>query len=103
MLFASGVGPAAFPLEVCLHETVEVAVENSIDIADFVSRTKVLHHLVRLRHVGANLTSKAHRPLLAADVGEFRHAFFTLPLSQFRPKNLHRPVLVLVLASLVLT
>src|SRR3954451_18907263 len=49
----------ALPAEVGLHEPVEVAVEDGAYVAHLVVGAQVLHQLVGLHHVGADLAAPA--------------------------------------------
>ena len=45
----------SLPPEVRLDESVDVAVEHAVHVADLEAAAQVLHHLVRLQHVGTDL------------------------------------------------
>src|SRR5687767_15974882 len=48
-----GLGPA--PAQIADHELVDVTVEHAVDVAGLDVRTQVLHHLVGLQDVAADL------------------------------------------------
>src|SRR5690349_5621641 len=56
----------SLPAEVGLPEAVEVAVEDGGDVPPLVVRAQVLHQLVGLHHVGADLAAPADLGLAAA-------------------------------------
>ena len=82
---------------------VEVAVEHALDVAGLVLGAQVLHHLVRLQHVGADLAAEADRAAARRAIASSSASrFCALEVGQLGLEHLHGPVLVLVLAALVL-
>ena len=75
----------AAPLQVGLHERIEVAVEHALDVAGLVLGPQVLHHLVRLQHVAADLAAEADPLLLAPDAGQLVLPLLALEVGQARP------------------
>ena len=73
MSLACGRGP---PPELCLDESFEVAVQNTLWISELHVRPVVLHHLVRRENVGADLTSEVHSLSLAT---QLVHLLLALP------------------------
>src|SRR3954447_25046080 len=61
----TGVGaggpPRRAPVELSLHDRIEVAVEHRARVGRLVPRAQVLDHLVGLQHVRANLVPPARR------------------------------------------
>src|SRR5215203_2570001 len=51
--------PCPAPADAGLDETVDVAIEYGLRRGDFVLGTQILHHLVRMQHVGAHLRAPA--------------------------------------------
>ena len=39
------------------HEVIEVAVQHTLSVGRFMTGTKVLHHLVRMKHITSDLRS----------------------------------------------
>ena len=62
----------------------------------------VLHHLVRLKDVAANLAAEGDVALLAADLLQLRLLLLHLQIVEPRLQHLHRARAVLVLRALVL-
>src|SRR2546425_5103602 len=62
---SGGPDPAA---KLGLDETIEVPVEDPIDVAELNTRPMVLHHPIRMEHVRADLGSEVDPALLAAQV-----------------------------------
>src|SRR5204862_8079707 len=79
-----------------LDESVEIAVEDARRIANFVSRPQILHELIRLQHVRADLAAEADVFLLPFDLGLLFLALVQLQLIQPRAKEAHGDVAVLV-------
>src|SRR5260221_14555417 len=53
--------------QVRLDEDIDVSVEHAADVADLLLRTVVLHELIRVQHVTANLAAEGDPLLDAAD------------------------------------
>src|SRR5204862_5717013 len=64
--------PARLLHEVGLDEHVDVAVEDAVDVAHLLFGPMVLHHLVRMEHVAANLVAERDFLLGAADLIQLR-------------------------------
>src|SRR4051812_5093844 len=64
--------PRAAPLEERLDEGVEVAVEDGLHVAGLVAGSFVLHELVRLHRVRADLTPEVDAALLPRQLLELR-------------------------------
>ena len=94
--------PATRPAKPGLDEVVDVAAQDAVDVAGFVLAAQVFHHLVRLHHIAADLAAEADVLGLAGDLGDLGFALLALQVEQLGLEHLHRPVLVLVLAALVL-
>src|SRR5437016_4035590 len=93
---------ASSPLEVCLHEPVEVPVDHGLHIAGFVARSFVLHELVRRERVGADLTPERDVALVARQRLHLLALLLACPLREPGREDLHRLGLVLGLRTLVL-
>lgn len=93
----------AAPAEVALDEGVDGTVEDRIDVAEFDVRSEILHHLIGLQDVGANLAAPASLDVLSADLVELSGLFLPGQDQQLRFQHLHRPFPVLQLGTLVLT
>src|SRR3954470_6772238 len=90
------------PLQVRLDERVDVAVEHGLDVAGLEARALVLHELVRLQRVGADLVAERDVALLPRERDQLGVALLPLALGEARREDLHRARLVLRLRSLVL-
>src|SRR5258708_7636931 len=90
------------PLEVRLHERVEVAVEHGLNVAGLVAGAFVLDELVRRQRVRTDLTSERDIALLTRQPLELGALLLALTLRQTCGKNLHRFGAVLKLRALVL-
>src|SRR5215218_4474208 len=88
------------PLEVGLHEGVEVTVEHALHVAGFVLGAQVLHHLVRLQDVAADLAPEADALLLAADAVELVFTRLALEIGEPHLEHRHRLRTVLQLGPL---
>ena len=88
--------------EVGVDEPVERAVEHGLCVAGLVVGVVVLYELVRVEHVGADLTAEAdvlrHAPLLR----ELRLPLLLLQLGEARAEDAERGLLVRRLGALVL-
>src|SRR4051812_24780958 len=90
----------ALPAEVRLDERIEVAVEHAVDVARLVLGAQILHELVRLEHVAADLAAQVDALLLALDLRELGVALLLLDVGEAGLEHRHRPVAVLELAAL---
>src|ERR1043165_765700 len=88
--------------QVALDEHVDVAVENAVDVADLLLRPVILHHLVRMQDVAADLAAEADLLLDAADLRQLRLVLLHLDVVKARLQHAHRRVAVAVLRPLVL-
>src|SRR5262249_42180404 len=88
------------PLEVRLHERIEVAVEHGVDVPGLVLGPQVLHHLVRLQDVAADLAAEADLLLVAPDLVQLGLAARPLDVGDLGLEHGHGPVAVLELAAL---
>src|SRR4051794_26586903 len=88
--------------QVALDEDVDVAVENAVDVADLLLRPVILHHLVRMQDVAADLAAEPDLLLDAADLRQLRLVLFHLDVIEARLEHAHRRVAIAVLRSLVL-
>src|SRR5579872_5168048 len=74
--------------QIRLDEAVEVAVEHAIDVADRFLRPVILHELIRVQHVAANLAAEGDLLLRAADLIELRLLFLLLQIVEARLEHL---------------
>ena len=83
--------------QIGLDETVKVAVEHSISIADFMTCTVILDHPVGMEDIGADLASPGNLLLLASQSFGFALLLFRLQFvdTGFELLHCHCPVLVL--------
>src|SRR5450759_892977 len=93
---------AGSPHEVLVHEPVEVAVEHALGVADLVAGAQVLHHLVRVQHVAADLAAEIDVAHFAALPGELVGEAVLLAIHQLGLEHAHGHGLVLQLRALVL-
>ena len=64
------------PTQVTVDEGVEVAVEDTLDVSHLDVGAKILHHLIRLHHIAADLAAPGRFTLFAPnliDVGQALH------------------------------
>src|SRR5262245_61233266 len=95
-------GASRAPEQRCANEAVEVALEHSLHVAELGVGAVVLHALLRVERVGADLAAEPDLPLLPA---QRRHLLFVLlprVVVEPRAQHLHRRGAVLVLRPLVL-
>src|SRR3954451_11867731 len=78
------------PLEERLDQAVEVPVEHRLHVAGLVPGAFVLHELVRLHRVRADLTPEVDAALLPRQLLELRALVLALLLGQARCQDLHR-------------
>jgi hypothetical protein len=90
------------PTEVCLDEREQVTVEDALYVPHFLGGAKVLHHLIGLQDIAADLASPRRLSLLASNVIEMIDPLLAGKLRQLRLEHRHRPGLVLELGPLVL-
>src|SRR5215212_8224830 len=90
------------PAQPALHEVVEVAVEHGGDVPRLDVGAQVLHHLVRLQHVRADLAAPPHLGLLAGDGVELGLALLLDLRRVHRLEATQRLLPVLELAALLL-
>ena len=64
--------------EIALDEAVDVAVEHGAGVADFEAGPRVLHQLIRLEDIRANLAAEADLSLIVIRLGIFRLALLFL-------------------------
>ncbi len=83
-------------------EGVDFAVEDGLDVTGLEIGAMVLYHLVRLKHVAANLTAPGNLAFVAVKFGEGGVALLLLAHKQAGPQDLHSQCTVLMLTSLVL-
>ena len=85
-----------------VDEAIEVAVEHALRVAGAHARAQVLHHLVRLQHVAANLAAPPNLALLAVKL-VLLGALLVLPLFvEARLEDVQRRGAVLDLRAFVL-
>src|SRR5262249_4110514 len=89
--------------QIALDEDLDVAVEHTVDVADLFLGAVVLHHLIGVQDVAADLTAEVDVFLDAADLVELRLVLFHLHVVEPRFQHAHRRVAVAVLRALVLT
>ena len=87
------------PLELGLHERVEVAVEDRLGVAGLVARPQVLDHLVGVQDVAPDLVAPAGLDVLAPELAELGLLLLERALEQARLEDLDRHLLVLGLAT----
>src|SRR5713101_7503179 len=95
-------GAARLLHQIGLDESVDVAIENPIDVPDLLLRAVVFDELVGLQHVAANLAAEGDLFLRTADLLELRLLLLLLQVVQPRLQNLHGGIAVPVLRALVL-
>src|SRR5690606_24149670 len=84
------------------HEAVEIAIQYGAGVRRLVVGPQILHHLVGLQHIAANLVPPADLGLRRRlGIGR-RFALLELLLVEARLQHLHRRRTVLVLAALLL-
>ena len=66
------------PLQICVDEGVETAVQYAICICNFLICPKVLHQLIRLQDIGTDLVAPCDIFDLATDVRKLLGVFFLL-------------------------
>lgn len=81
--------------QVRFDEPVEVAVHHRVDVAGLVLRAQVLHELVGLHHVAADLASPFDAFLGAFDLVELLALLLQLDLVELRFQHLHGLLAVL--------
>src|SRR5207245_10472860 len=84
------------------HERIEVAGEHPIHVSHLKLGAMVLHQLVGLKRVGADLAAEADLRLSLVELPSLLPALGELMLVQTRAKDLHGHLAVFVLAALVL-
>src|SRR3954468_3386867 len=90
------------PLELGLHEGVEIAVEDSTRVARLVVRAEVLNHLVWVQHVASDLVAPTGLDVLALQLPDLLLLLLERSLEEPRLQHLDRHLLVLGLAAFVL-
>ena len=88
--------------KITFDKSVEIAVENGIDIAHLKAGSMILYHLIRLEDIAAYLASPGNLALCAVELGDLSVAFLLLEDIQSRFEDLHGLSAVLVLAALIL-
>ncbi len=89
-------------VEVGFYEGVDFAVEDGLHIAGLEIGAMVLYHLVRLKHVTANLTAPGNLALVAIKLRNLGVALLLLAHKKAGLQDLNSLCAVLVLAPLVL-
>src|SRR5882724_9114560 len=84
------------------QETVEVAVQDSLDVAGLDLRPQVLHHLVGLHDVGADLVAPADVALVGLDRRRRRLALLQLQFVEPGLQHAHGDEAVAVLGAVLL-
>ena len=85
--------------QVRLDEPVDVAVHHRVHVADLVLRAQILHQLVRLHHVAADLTPPLYPFFGTLDFVELRALLLQLDLVELRLQHLHGLLAVLRLRA----
>ena len=85
--------------QIRLDEAVEVAVHDRVDVAGFVLRAEVLHQLVGLHHVAADLAAPLYSLLRTLDFVDFLALLLQLNLVELRLQHLHGLLAVLRLRA----
>src|SRR5262245_39350260 len=88
--------------QVGLDELVDVAVQDAVHVAHLLFGPMILHHLIRVQDVAANLAAESDFLLGAADLFELRLVLFDLDVVKTRLQHFHRRVAVAMLRPLVL-
>ena len=86
-----------------LHGKGEVAVEDALDVADLEVGAQILDHLIRVQHIGADLTPPARLGLIPPDGLDLCKLFLSRHLGKAGRQQLHRSRPVLDLGPLGLT
>src|SRR5436309_793505 len=84
------------------NERVEVAIHHTLNVTGLVAGTQVLHHLVRLKDVAANLIAEGDVAFLAVVFLQRRPLLVLLLLEEPGFQHLDRQFPVLVLTALAL-
>src|SRR5688572_1269572 len=95
MPWAAGAQPA-------VDEAVEIAVEDALRVAGADTGAQVLHHLIGLQHVAADLAAEADFPLLAVELLHLAALLVEPALVKPGLQDVHRGGLVLDLRTFVL-
>src|SRR6185312_17335534 len=90
-----------FREQVGMNEAVETAVEDRLRVPHYEVGSMVLHQLVRVQHVRANLTPEPDVLRRAALAGQLGLALLLLELGEPRTENAHRRLFVGRLRALV--
>src|SRR5262249_11458596 len=83
--------------QVALDEDVDVAVEHAVDVANLLLGTVILHELVWVQDIAANLTAEGDLLLDTADLLEFGLLLLRPQIVQASLEHLHRRIPVAVL------
>src|SRR4051794_6154712 len=94
--------PARFPQKLGAHESVQVAVEDRLRVADLVVGPVVLDHRVGVQDVGADLRSEVHVLRIAFLACQLLRALALALLDELGAQHLERRLAVLRLRALVL-
>src|SRR5512146_2774898 len=97
--------PAAFVAahqQVRAYERLQVAVQHSINIADFCLGAMVLYKAIRRQHIGADLRAEIDVELGVLDFLRGLAFLLQLVFIQLRAQDAHGALAVLVLRTLVL-
>ena len=89
--------------QIRIDKGIQIAVHDRADVAGLRRSSVILHHAVRMEHVGADLAAPGNVRLLAANFGQVLQLLFDLPLVQLGAQHLHRFLAVLDLRALLLT
>src|SRR5207249_7083633 len=93
--------PRRQPLELRLHERVEVTVEDGACVRRLVAGPQVLDHLVGVEDVAPDLVAPAGRDVLPLEPAQLRLLLLEAALEEARLEDLRRCLLVLRLGPLV--
>jgi len=82
------------PPQLRFYEPIEVTIHHILDVSHLVTGTMILHHLVRLKNIGANLTSPGYFPLFTILPLHLRSffVFFDLEQRRYQQRWLMEPV-----------
>src|SRR5438552_14277425 len=75
--------------EIRLDEDVDIAVEHAVDVADLLLGPMILHELVRMQDVTADLAAERDFLLRAANLIELRLVLFHLDVIEPRLEHAH--------------
>src|SRR5690349_7726199 len=90
------------PAQVRIQEALDVAIQDALEIADVVAGSHILHPLIGMQEIIANLRSKTGLGFFLIFGRLLRFAFFFLESGETGAEHLDRRRAILVLATLVL-